>query len=75
MAFQSVIVALVVLVCLASVLRGVWKQFSSKGAAGCGGCDSSGKCSRQKVSPCGELEAPAGKSVIRWHTGPPAGRR
>lgn len=49
---QSVVVAVLVLVCLAAVVRGIWKQFTAKESAGCGGCSAARTCSQSASKPC-----------------------
>ena len=68
-AMQSVIVTLVVLVCLAAVVRSAWRQFSAKEGGGCGGCASAKGCSQPKTSPCatGKTAEPV-QATVQWHT-------
>lgn len=50
---QSVIVAVLVLACLAAVLRGIWRQFAARGSAGCGGCSGAAQgCSQAPKNAC-----------------------
>ena len=69
---QSTVVALLVLACLAAVLRGIWKQFTAKEGGGCGGCSSAKGCSQAQTTPCTtEKSAVPAESRVQW---PPRSR-
>jgi len=71
---QTIIVAGVVLVCLAAVLRGAWRQFSAKESAGCGGCSAAQGCSQGPRRSCASTPAKAkvASATLQWH--PPSTR-
>jgi hypothetical protein len=71
---QTVIVACIVLACLAALLRNLWKQFSSQDAAGCGGCTAAKGCSAQKSGACASSSAGAVATPVRWHRRPGASK-
>jgi hypothetical protein len=64
---QSLVVAIVVALSLLAVLRGVWKQFSRQGAAGCGGCGSASGCAKPRDVPCRGAAMPETAQPVRWH--------
>lgn len=66
---QTIIATGVVLVCLAAVLRGIWRQFTAKEGAGCGGCSSAANGCSQKTAqrPCANTPAAAVSATVQWH--------
>lgn len=68
---QSMIVTVLVLACLAAVVRGIWRQFSAKEGAGCGGCGSAKGCQQSQSSPCTTgTAAQAVEARVHWQRRP-----
>lgn len=63
---QTMVVTVIVLGCLAALVRGIWKQFSGRGVAGCGGCAGAKGCSQQKNGCATSQPLRPAEAPVQW---------